>query len=394
VTPQDQVEDVADAVELLAARPDVKSIGVAGSSSGAAVALAAAAAAVGGRIAALVLRAPSADASFADARRVRAPALLIQGELDELLERNQLLVQQFPGECRLRVVSGAGHLFEEPGALATASDETVRWFRRWLNGERQDAGGRSSAAPRAAGFAPAASHFADRPAAGRALVPRLQHLAAANPLVLALPRGGIDVAEPIARSLSADLDVFVSRKLRAPSQPELAIGALAEGDVVVWNEELLRDLEVPGRALRAELERVRAELADRVAEYRAVMPRIPIAGRTLVVVDDGVATGATLKAALAALREQRPARLVVALPGGAPDTLDEIARNPGVDELVALARPSPFFAVGELYDEFAPVSSQRVCEVLRRHCVWRQGAAARRAERAARSSFTKSRSTP
>jgi hypothetical protein len=120
-------------------------------------------------------------------------------------------------------------------------------------------------------------------------------------LVLALPRGGIEVAEPIAEALGADLDVFVSRKIRAPDQPELAIGAIAEGDVVLWNEPIVRSLGLDRDEQQRALEQARRDL-ERVATYRAVAPRAPLEGRTLVVADDGVATGATLKAALKAPR--------------------------------------------------------------------------------------------
>jgi predicted phosphoribosyltransferase len=179
------------------------------------------------------------------------------------------------------------------------------------------------------------------------------------------------VAEPIARELGAELDVFVSRKIRAPGQPELAIGAIAEGDEVVWNADILTQLGVSESARDRERERSRRGLAERLREYRAVRPRAELGGRTVIVVDDGVATGATLKAAIVALANLGAKRLVVALPGGAGETLDEIARMEQVEELVALARPEPFFAVGQLYDDFSPVSSAEVCEALRRHAVWR-----------------------
>jgi predicted phosphoribosyltransferase/alpha/beta superfamily hydrolase len=377
LTPEDHAADLADAIDFLAAQQGIGPIGVAGSSSGAA----AAAAAVAGdrRIAALVLRAPSIATRRDQAARITVPTLLLQGELDPLLRRNRLLVEVIPGEHRLCVVPGASHLFEEPGTLDIAIDETVRWFRRWLKGERLDAGGRTKAADDIAPMLPP-FHFVDRAAAGRVLATRLTRFAKLDPIVIALPRGGIEVAEPIARVLGCELDVFVSRKMRAPHQPELAIGAVAEGDVVVWNEPIGDPFCASPRVRRCELERAQRELSERVAEYRIVMPRIPVEGRTVILVDDGVATGATIKAAVAALARERVARLIVAVPGGAPSTLDEIATLPGVDEVVALARPDPFFAVGQLYDEFDQVSSDQVCDALRRHRAWRsQGRTARAA---------------
>jgi putative phosphoribosyl transferase len=306
-----------------------------------------------------------------DMERIAVPTLVLQGERDPLLRRSRILVDLIPGEHRLCVVPNAGHLFEEPGTLEIAVDETVRWFRRWLKGERLDAGGRRSAADDFAGASPP-SHFADRRAAGEALAIRLTPFAKLDPVVIALPRGGIEVAEPIARALACDLDVFVSRKIRAPHQPELALGAVAEGDVVFWNEEIGDPFGVSPRVRHCELERSRRELEQRVAEYRVVMPRIPVEGRTIIVVDDGVATGATLRAAVTALAKERVERLVVALPGGDSATLEEISRLPGVDDFVALARPEPFFAVGQLYDEFDQVSSEAVCDALRRHRAWQR----------------------
>jgi predicted phosphoribosyltransferase len=317
------------------------------------------------RVRALVLRAPSAATSFDDAARVTAPTLVVQGEEDHgLLERNRALVERLGGEHRLCTVAGASHLFEERGTFATAKRETVRWFERWLLGSRRAAGG--EARPAEPLLEPAPTHFVDRADAGRQLAKRLLEHRGPDTVVLALPRGGITVAEPIARELGAELDVFVSRKIRAPGQPELAIGAIAEGDTVVWNDDVLALCGVSAKARAHELEKSRRELLDRLREYRKVRPRAPLAGRTVIVVDDGVATGATLLAAITALAKEGAARVVVALPGGAPDTLDRIAARPDVSQLVALARPELFYAVGQLYDDFSPVSSAEVCEVLRR----------------------------
>jgi len=362
---REQSEDLTDVLDFLAAREGSGAIGVAGSSSGGAVALAVAAR--DPRVRALVLRAPSADSKSADAASVRAPTLIVQGEDDALLERNRALAERFAGEHQLCTVAGAGHLFDEPGTFEVASRETVRWFERWLLGARSNAGGQARPRAHPPRLEPTPTHFVDRADAGRALAKRLTAHRGARTLVLALPRGGITVAEPIAHALGSELDVFVSRKVRAPGQPELAIGAVAEGGERVWNEDVLSQLGVSERARAHELERSQRELTERLLEYRAVRPRAELAGRTVIVVDDGVATGATLKAAIVALGHLGVSDLVVALPGGAGDTLDEIARMPEVRELVALARPEPFFAVGQLYDDFSPVTSEEVCDVLRRY---------------------------
>jgi len=175
----------------------------------------------------------------------------------------------------------------------------------------------------------------------------------------------VDVAHALAHELDADLDVLISRKLRAPQQPELAIGALAEGDVVSWNEDVIAAFGLDREDRRRELERVAGEIATRVAMYRAILPRTPLRDKTVVLTDDGVATGATLRAATEAALRETPARLIIALPGGPRDTLEEFARMPGVDQVVVLVAPEPFHAVGQLYVSFAQVSDERVCEILR-----------------------------
>jgi putative phosphoribosyl transferase len=365
-----QVDDLEDVIELAAARRDLGPLGVAGSSSGGVAALAVSAR--DDRVRAVVLRAPSGDTSFADARRTHAPTLVIQGGADSLLPRNRELVEQLSGEHALRVVAGASHLFDEPGTFAEARRETVRWFQRWLSAPVL--GGEARPRSEAVRSEDLPTHFSDRTDAGRALADLLVRHRGTNTLVLALPRGGIAVAEPIAQALGAELDVFVSRKVRAPSQPELAIGAVAEGDVVVWNDEVLHMLGVDDADRQRELDRSRKELAERTRQYRAVRPRAKLDGRAaVIVVDDGVATGATLKAAIVALGKLGVTPLVVALPGGSAETLDEIARMPEVSRVAALARPEPFFAVGQLYDEFEPVSSAEVCAALKRFLPQRGG---------------------
>jgi predicted phosphoribosyltransferase/pimeloyl-ACP methyl ester carboxylesterase len=366
---REQCDDLSDVIDFAAGSGDFGPIGVAGSSSGGAVALAVAAR--DERVRALVLRAPSADSNPADAAQTRIPTLLIQGEADRLLDRNRALARHFAGEHAFRAIAQAGHLFEESGAFAQVRRETVDWFARWLDAQATGGEARPHSARR--GRVPAATHFSDRTDAGRALAKQLLDYRGSETLVIALPRGGITVAEPIARELGAELDVFVSRKVRAPDQPELAIGAVAEGGVVVWNDEVLTQLGVDERERARELERSRGELAERLLEYRAVRPRARLADRTVIVVDDGVATGATLKAAIVALAKEGAGNLIVALPGGASETLDQIARMPQVRKLIALARPEPFFAVGQLYDVFPPVSSAKVCEILR-SCATQRGA--------------------
>lgn len=209
--------------------------------------------------------------------------------------------------------------------------------------------------------------FADRAQAGAALAGRLAAYAGRpGVLVLALPRGGVPVAAPVAASLAAPLDVLVVRKLGLPEQPELAMGALAGigGQVdVVLNHRVLDAARVPVAAL----DRVRAtelaELRRREAAFRSELPAVPVAGRTVVLVDDGAATGSTVRAAVAALRRHRPARVVVALPVCPPDTAAALARE--VDELVCVRVPATFHAVGLEYADFAPPTDAEVLAVLR-----------------------------
>ena len=204
-------------------------------------------------------------------------------------------------------------------------------------------------------------HFADRTSAGRALGEALRaHGPWTRALVLALPRGGVPVAREVARALGAELDVLLVRKLGAPGQPELAIGALAESDTVVLNHALIRELGVSPAQIDAVLGAARAELSRRAALWRGNRPPLQLAGRIVVVVDDGIATGATMSAALRALRAQHPARVVVAAPvAPAACGFDELA-----DAFVCLSRPPHFAAVGDYYRDFHQIDDATVRALL------------------------------
>lgn len=210
--------------------------------------------------------------------------------------------------------------------------------------------------------------FATRADAGRRLAECLADRARTRgcpfvrPLVLAVPRGGIEVAAPIAAVLDAELDVVLARKLRCPMQPELAIGALAEDGTV--------HLNALGRTFARDrpdvIEAERREQAQRIerrrARVRAVRPAAPVEGRTVIVVDDGIATGATMRAAIATVRARRPREIVVGLPVAPPDSID--ALEAAADEIVCLAVPPGFMAVGQYYDDFTQVTDDRVSELL------------------------------
>src|SRR5581483_11753592 len=200
--------------------------------------------------------------------------------------------------------------------------------------------------------------FRDRAEAGRLLAERLGGLGGGDVVVLGLPRGGVPVAREVARALGAPLDVFLVRKLGLPGQPELAMGAIASGGTRVLNEELVDELRLPPEVVDAVAERERAELERRERAYRGDRPPLPLAGRTVLLVDDGLATGSSMRAAIAAVRARRPRRVVVAVPVAPRHTLDEL--RPLVDELVCLAAPEPFHAVGLWYADFAEVSDEEV----------------------------------
>jgi putative phosphoribosyl transferase len=210
--------------------------------------------------------------------------------------------------------------------------------------------------------------FADRHEAGRHLGAFLREAVRARgeeAVVLAIPRGGVVVAQPVAEALQAGLDVIVPRKLGAPDNPELAIGALALADgeeITVLDEEALQWLRVPAAYVRAETERQRNEILRREQVYREGRPPRPLAGRTVIVVDDGVATGLTARAALAAVARQQPKEAVLAVPVAPPETVREFGRR-GL-KLLAVETPSPFGAVGRFYADFHPVEDDEVLAVL------------------------------
>ena len=207
--------------------------------------------------------------------------------------------------------------------------------------------------------------FRDRREAGQLLARELRAYADRDDvIVLALPRGGVPVAFEIARALHAPLDVFVVRKLGVPGHEELAMGAIASGGILITEPSAIEGLGIPPDvvadvAAREELERLRRE-----REYRGDRPEPDVRGRTVILVDDGLATGSTMRAAVAALRKLRPARIVAAVPVAAPSTCADLAGE--VDDIICARTPEPFRAVGEWYLEFSPTSDEEVRELLAR----------------------------
>lgn len=205
--------------------------------------------------------------------------------------------------------------------------------------------------------------FADRREAGEALASQLRHLAGPDTLVLGLPRGGVPVAAEVARALGAELDIVVARKLGSPRSPELAIGAITADGARVLDPHVMRALGVTAAYLEEVSIRERAEAARRERRFRGDRPAPRLRGRTVVLVDDGLATGSTMRAAVRKVREQRPARLVVAVPVGAQDACQALGTE--ADEVVCLLVPAEFGAVGTWYRDFRQVEDEEVGDLLR-----------------------------
>jgi putative phosphoribosyl transferase len=207
-----------------------------------------------------------------------------------------------------------------------------------------------------------APSFPDRYAAGARLAAALLTYRGTNPLVLGIPRGGVLVAAEVARRLEAELDVVIARKLEVPDEPELAMGALtADGEVYV-NEYTIAAHDVTPEQLAAVIAREAAQVKEREERFRGERPPLQVANRTVIVVDDGLATGATMRATLRALRMLQPARLVAAVPVGPPDTCQELQQE--ADEIVCLSTPAAFSSVGSHYDDFRPLAGETVQQVL------------------------------
>jgi putative phosphoribosyl transferase len=207
--------------------------------------------------------------------------------------------------------------------------------------------------------------FANRVDAGRKLADRLAvYRGRRDVIVLGLPRGGVPVAFEVARALGVPLDIFLVRKLGAPGHEELAMGAIASGGVVVVHDDVVKALKISADELLDEIETQRQELARREAIYRGDRPALDVDGTTVILIDDGMATGSSMRAAVTALRRKDPARVVVAVPVGAASTCAELEAI--ADECVCVVAPENFRAVGLWYDDFAQTVDEEVCFILRR----------------------------
>jgi len=204
--------------------------------------------------------------------------------------------------------------------------------------------------------------LADRVDAGRRLAARLRPWAGAGTVVLGIPRGGVPVAAEIARELTARLDVIVARKIPSPISPEYAIGAVTADGARFLSSEAIWSLGVSQSYLEAAAEREAREALERHRRYHRHLPPSPLMGKVAIVVDDGLATGATVCAAVRAVRRQRPAKLIVAVPVGSAEACQLL--SPEVDEVVCLYQPDPFHAVGMHYQDFSPTAEREVTDLL------------------------------
>lgn len=205
--------------------------------------------------------------------------------------------------------------------------------------------------------------FRDREDAAVRLAELLRERPLTDPVVLGVPRGGVVIAAVLARMLPAEMDVVLARKLRSPTNPEAALGAIAEDGSVVMNPDAARIVEEYPEYVADEKKRQMAEIERRKRLFRSIRPAVSLTGRSVIVTDDGIATGSTMAAALRASRAQRPKELIVAVPVASPDRLSEL--QPLCDEIVCIAAPEEFWAVGQFYEDFSPIEDSDVVNLLR-----------------------------
>ncbi|MER3438931.1 MAG: phosphoribosyl transferase [Chloroflexota bacterium] len=204
--------------------------------------------------------------------------------------------------------------------------------------------------------------YRDRADAGKQLATALATRKNGDLLVLAIPRGGVPVAAEVARSLGAELDIIVARKLGAPFEPELALGAVTADGTLFLNHDVIKDLGITDELLNAIIAREREEARHREEQLRGSRPPASVAGRTVILVDDGLATGATMRAAAQSVRKRQPRKLIVAVPVGSRDACEALRQD--ADDVVCLMTPDPFWAVGLYYADFSPVSDEEVSTIL------------------------------
>lgn len=377
LTPEEEVEDertsrlrfnipmladrVGETVRWLSADPRLANLkfGCFGASTGAAAALIAAARHPD-LVYAVVSRGGRPDLAAGDLSAVKAPTLLIVGGADStVLEMNTSAFQQLRCAKRLEVVPGATHLFEEPGALDSVALLAQEWFTTHLSGARRSTGEYGSRRRRSTSRRfDMTLPYRNRREAGVILAGLVRGLPPLDSVVLGLPRGGVPVAFEVARALDAPLDVFVVRKLGVPGHEELAMGAIASGGTRVLNDDVVDSLRISPEAIDAAVRRETIELRRREVLYRDGRPPVDVRGKRAILVDDGLATGATMRAAVAALRALGPAEIVVAVPVAAVESCDDFRRDG--ETCICAETPEPFYGVGLWYRDFEPTSDEEV----------------------------------
>lgn len=332
---------------------DPMKIGICGSSMGGTAALIKGA--TDGRIRALVLRSASAEGYYEYARKIDIPVMIVQGDEDPILRESRILYENLAGKKKFVLIKGADHLYSKEEHLKEAREEITRWFAGELSEDKTDSG-----------------IFKDRRDAGCALAHRLKkYKDREGVMVLALPRGGVVTGDEIASYLNCPLDIIIIRKLGFPGQQELAIGAVSETGAVVLNETVISSGGVSGQYINSEITRQKAEIKRRVNLYRKGHGIPELKGKTIILVDDGVATGATMKAAISTLSTEGISKLIVALPVAPPETADELRRM--ADEFICLETPSYFMAVGAFYQDFTQVTDEEVVKILEKSRTGRGG---------------------
>ena len=328
-------------------------LGYFGASTGAAAALTAAA--LTPPIDAVVSRGGRPDLAIRHLANVEAPTLLIVGGRDYgVIELNEKAYRILRCEKSLKIVPGATHLFEEPGTLEQVAQMAGEWFLRHF-GKSQDTAARADY-PRV---------FSDRREAGQMLARALSTYRGDDVVVIGMPRGGLPVAREVADALGAPLDIVVVRKLGAPGQPELGIGAVVDGDHprAIFNQQIIAELGVSEGYVHEEIERQLKEIKRREAAYREGRAAFPMVGKTVILIDDGIATGSSVRAALRGLRRAQPKLLVLAVPVAPAETIEALQGD--ADEIICLETPPGFYAVGQFYRDFHQVSDDEVTAMLR-----------------------------
>jgi predicted phosphoribosyltransferase len=204
--------------------------------------------------------------------------------------------------------------------------------------------------------------FKDRIQAGQKLAEKLLEYKDKNVIILAIPRGGVVVAYEIAKVLNAPLDLIIPRKIGAPYQPELAIGAVTQDGTIILNEDIISYLPIPENYIEAEAERQKKEIERRLIKYRGSAIEPKLENKIVIIVDDGIATGATMLAAIASIRKKKPLKIIAAIPVAPPESLEKIKEY--ADEIVCLQTPEPFFAIGQFYERFEQLEDEEVIDIL------------------------------